>query len=77
MIESVKQFLNITSEDLKKPFFSKQKDSVFYLLLNTKANTFTKTSLRLISVIRKRHPFPSALRDMIIFSKQFQAKEAL
>ncbi len=31
----------------------------------------------MLSLIRKRHAYPSALRDMIIFSKQFQAAEAL
>jgi len=28
----------------------------------------------MLAVIKKRHPYPSALRDMVIFSKQFQAK---
>jgi hypothetical protein len=30
-----------------------------------------------MEVIKKRHAFPSALRDMVVLSKQFQAKEAL
>jgi hypothetical protein len=28
----------------------------------------------MLAVIKKRHAYPSALRDMIIFSKQFQAQ---
>ena len=47
MIESLKKFLNITPEDLKKPVFTKSKGDVFYLILNTKANTFTNWLLKL------------------------------
>lgn len=31
----------------------------------------------MIASIRKRHAHPSALRDMVLFSKQFSAEEAL
>ena len=30
----------------------------------------------MLAIIRKRHPNPQVLRDMIIFSKEFQAEEA-
>lgn len=38
----------MTEADLKLPVFLKQKGEVFYLLLNTKANAFTKTFVRQI-----------------------------
>lgn len=31
----------------------------------------------MMAVIKKRHPFPSGLRDMVVFSRQFSAEEAL
>ncbi len=31
----------------------------------------------MMAVIRKRHAFPDVLREMVIFSKQFSAEEAL
>lgn len=48
MIEQLKAFLQVTPEDLKKPVILKQKGDVFYLLLNTKANAFTKEFVRAI-----------------------------
>lgn len=34
----VSDFLKVTPEDLKKDVFLKKKDTVFYLVLNRKAN---------------------------------------
>jgi Delta3-Delta2-enoyl-CoA isomerase len=48
MIENIKQTLQLTPEELKQPTILKQKDSVFYLLLNTKANTFSASFTRSI-----------------------------
>ncbi len=31
----------------------------------------------MMAVIKKRHPFPSGLRDMVVFSREFSAPEAL
>lgn len=46
MIEKLKSFLEVTPEELKQPTILKQKGDVFYLLLNTKANTFSKPFVR-------------------------------
>lgn len=48
MIENLKAFLGVTQEDLKLSVILKQKNDVFYLLLNTKANAFTKDFVRAI-----------------------------
>ena len=48
MKERLIESLNITSQELKQPTILKQKDNVFYLLLNTKANTFTRPFIRSI-----------------------------
>jgi len=31
----------------------------------------------MLAVIRKRHPYPHVLRDMIVYAKEFQSTEAL
>jgi Delta3-Delta2-enoyl-CoA isomerase len=31
----------------------------------------------MLAVVRKRHPYPHVLRDMIVYAKEFQATEAL
>jgi len=46
MIEHIKSFLSLTPEELKTPVILKKKQDVFYLLLNTKANAFTKDFVR-------------------------------
>jgi enoyl-CoA hydratase/carnithine racemase len=48
MIEQLKSYLQVTAEDLKRPVILKQKNDVFYLLLNTKANAYTKEFVRAI-----------------------------
>ena len=48
MIDVIKQQLELTADELKQPTILKQKDSVFYLLLNTKANTFSSAFTRSI-----------------------------
>lgn len=48
MIESLKTFLALTPEELAQPVILKQKQDVFYLLLNTKANAFSKDFVRAI-----------------------------
>jgi enoyl-CoA hydratase/carnithine racemase len=73
MIESLKKFLNITPEDLKKPVFTKSKGDVFYLILNTKANTFTKPFVRQIHAeldIIEANDGPTAMVT-VSFSKMF------
>jgi enoyl-CoA hydratase/carnithine racemase len=47
-LETVAKFLGITKEDLKLDVFTKQKDSVFYMVMNTKANTFNQNFVRKI-----------------------------
>ena len=46
MIEEFKQMLGVTPDELKQLTILKQKGNVFYLLLNTKANTFTRPFIR-------------------------------
>ena len=46
MIDQLKTFLEVTPEELKQPTILKQKGDVFYLLLNTKANSFSKPFVR-------------------------------
>jgi Delta3-Delta2-enoyl-CoA isomerase len=48
MIEQAKQLLGVTQDDLTRPVILKQRGEVFYMLLNTKANTFTKDFVRAI-----------------------------
>lgn len=49
MIDQLKNFLEVTPEELKQPTILKQKGDVFYLLLNTKANSFSKPFVRNIN----------------------------
>jgi len=46
MIDQIKQALEVTPEELKQPTILKQKEDVFYLLLNTKANVFSRPFIR-------------------------------
>ena len=46
MLEQVRKFVDVTEEDLKKEVILKQKDSLYFLLLNKKANTFNHKFVR-------------------------------
>ena len=48
MLQELKSWLQISPEDLKNQVILKKKDDVFYLVLNTKANAFTKEFVRAI-----------------------------
>jgi enoyl-CoA hydratase/carnithine racemase len=48
MLMELKSWLQISPEDLKNQVILKKKDDVFYLVLNTKANAFTKEFVRAI-----------------------------
>jgi enoyl-CoA hydratase/carnithine racemase len=48
MIEQIKAEFKLSEDELKRPVILKQKGDVFYLLLNTKANSFTKDFVRAI-----------------------------
>ena len=50
-IQEIKAFLNLSEQELKQPLILKKKGNVFFLLLNTKANTFTKKFVREIHVL--------------------------
>ena len=46
MLEEVRKFVDVTDEDLKNQVILKQKEGIFFLLLNKKANTFDKKFMR-------------------------------
>jgi Delta3-Delta2-enoyl-CoA isomerase len=46
MIAQLKQVLGVTAEELKQPTILKSRGDVFYLLLNTKANAFSRPFVR-------------------------------
>jgi len=64
MIDSLTKFLVLTAQELQNPLILKQKDHVFYLLLNSKANTFTQPFTRSIHHLLDQveaHPGPTSL----------------
>ena len=46
MIEEVRKFVDVTDEDLKRHVILKEKDGIFFLLLNKKANSFDRQFMR-------------------------------
>ena len=49
MLDEVRKYVEVGEEDLKNQVILKKKDSVFFLLLNKKANSFDKTFIRQIN----------------------------
>ena len=75
MIENLKAFLSLTKEDLAEPVILKLKDNTFYLLLNTKVNSFSKTFMRSIHKkldVVEKHEGATAL-VAVSLSKTFSA----